>query len=97
MSNEHKRDILRTAAFRKDVRLASKQGRNIPLLERIINILADDIPLPDKYRDHALQGNWKGHRECHLAPDWLLVYRKTDNGELLLTLTRLASHSKLDF
>jgi len=63
----------------------------------IINMLANDEPLPAKHRDHALTGNWDGFRECHITPDWLLVYRKLDNGELLLVLTRLTSHSKLDF
>jgi mRNA interferase YafQ len=79
------------------VRFAYRQGKNIVLLEQIIDLLADDIPLQEKHRDHALQGNWKGYRECHVAPDWLLVYRKTNTGELLLILARLASHSQLDF
>ena len=97
MTNERKRDIIRSAKFRKDVRLANKQGKNIALLEWVIDQLADDIPLPGKHYDHALSGNWKGHRECHVTPDWLLVYRKNDKGELLLTLARVASHSELDF
>ena len=97
MTNERKRDIIRSAKFRKDVRLAIKQGKNIALLEWVIDQLADDIPLPEKHYDHALSGNWKGHRECHVTPDWLLVYRKNDKGELLLTLARVASHSDLDF
>jgi mRNA interferase YafQ len=97
MTNERKRDIERSAKFKKDVRLAVKQGKNIALLEWVIDQLADDIPLPEKHRDHALSGNWKGHRECHITPDWLLVYRKSDKGELLLVLVRAASHSDLDF
>ena len=67
------------------------------LVLNIINMLANDEPLLSKHRDHALSGNWIGFRECHIAPDWLLVYRKSDNSELLLVLTRLASHSELDF
>lgn len=97
MTNERKRNIVRSAKFRKDVRLAVKQGKDITLLEWVIDQLADDIPLPEKHRDHALIGNWKGHRECHVTPDWLLVYRKNDKSELLLTLARVASHSDLDF
>ena len=62
----------------------------------IIYMLANDIPLEAKYRDHALVGNWSGYRECHIAPDWLLVYKKIDS-ELILILSRLASHSELDF
>ncbi|MCL2433604.1 MAG: type II toxin-antitoxin system YafQ family toxin [Clostridia bacterium] len=97
MTNERKRDIVQSNQFRKDVRLAHKQGRDIDLLNKIIDLLADDKQLPVKHRDHALQGNWKGHRECHVMPDWLLVYRKLNDGELLLILARLASHGELDF
>ena len=60
-------------------------------------MLADDIPLHEKHRDHALKGIWKGYRECHITPDWLLVYKKTNKNELQLILARLASHSELDF
>jgi mRNA interferase YafQ len=96
MTNERKRSVVRSTQFRKDVRRAYKQRKDLTLLGQIIDLLADDTPLPEKYRDHALQGNWRGHRECHVTPDWLLVYRKTDNGELLLILVRTASHSELD-
>jgi len=92
-----KRAVHRSAQFRKDIRLAHKQGKDITLLESIIVMLANDEPLPEKYRDHALSGNWKTHRECHVTPDWLLVYRKNNNGELLLILARIASHSDLNF
>jgi len=92
-----KREVRRSAQFRKDLRLAHKQGKDINLLDRIVVMLANDEPLPAKYRDHALSGNWKGHRECHVTPYWLLVYRKSDKGELLLVLARVASHSDLDF
>ena len=97
MTNESKRSVVRSTQFRKDLRRAYKQGKDISLLEQIIELLADDIPLPEKHRDHALQGNWVGHRECHVTPDWLLVYKKTDDGKLLLILVRIASHSDLDF
>ena len=92
-----KRKVHRTAQFRRDLRKAHKQGKNIALLFEIITLLANDEPLPQKHRDHALAGNWSGFRECHIAPDLLMVYQKTANGELVLVLTRLASHSELDF
>ena len=92
-----KREVHRSAKFRKDLRSAHKQGKDIALLEDIVVKLANDEPLPEKHRDHALSGNWKGHRECHVTPDWLLLYRKIDEGKLLLVLVRAASHSDLDF
>ena len=97
MKNGTKREIIRTAKFKKELRQSKKQGKNIALANKIIYLLANDVPLPPKHRDHALSGNWSEFRECHITPDWLLVYRKSDDGELLLVLTRLASHSQLDF
>ena len=93
----YKRNVQYSAQYKRDYKRAKKQGKDINMLRKIIGLLANDEPLPKKHRDHALQGNWKGHRECHVAPDWLLVYKKTDNNELLLTLIRLASHSELGF
>ena len=94
---ETKRHVRRTTQFKKEYKNSKKQGKNMTVVLNIINMLANDEPLPAKHRDHALTGNWDGFRECHITPDWLLVYRKLDNGGLLLVLTRLASHSKLDF
>jgi len=92
-----KREVRRSAQFRKDVRLAHKQGKDISLLDDVIVKLANDEPLSEKYQDHALSGNWKGHRECHISPDWLLVYKKTSDSNLFLFLIRTASHSDLRF
>jgi len=92
-----KREVRRSAQFRKDVRLAYKQGKDISLLDELIVKLANDEPLSEKYRDHALSGNWNGHRECHVSPDWLLIYKKTSDGGLFLSLIRVASHSDLKF
>ena len=64
-----------TAQFKKDFKLAVKRGLQIELLEEVITNLALGEALPDKYKDHALTGNWVGHRECHVLPDWLLIYR----------------------
>jgi len=98
MTTETKRTVRRTTLFRKEYKRAKKQGKDIALLLSLVNMLADDIPLPEKYRDHALAGDWKGYRECHVTPDWLLVYSKEEeSGELLLVLTRLANHNVLGF
>ncbi len=83
-----------TAQFRKDYKLAMKRGLNIGLLEDVIADLAMGIPLPEKNRDHALSGKWVGHRECHVLPNWLLIYRIEDD-VLVLTLSRTGSHSDL--
>lgn len=83
-----------TTQFRKDYKLAMKRGLKIELLERVIMLLAAGETLPEKNKDHALTGNWVGHRECHILPDWLLVYRIEDD-VLVLTLTRTGTHSDL--
>lgn len=83
-----------TTQFKKDYKLAMKRGLKIDLLENIVTLLALGEPLPDKNKDHALSGNWAGHRECHIQPDWLLVYRIEEN-VLVLTLTRTGTHADL--
>ena len=97
MTMMYKRDVQFSAQYKRDYKKIKKQGRNIASLREVTGLLANDVPMPEKYLDHALQGNWKGYRECHVTPDLLLVYRKTDKGELILILVRLASHSELDF
>lgn len=64
-----------TTQFKKDYKLAIKRGLKIKLLEDVVAALAMGEPLPDKNKDHALMGNWVGHRECHILLDWLLIYR----------------------
>lgn len=83
-----------TTQFKKDYKLAIKRGLKIKLLEDVVAALAMGKPLSEKNRDHALTGNWSGHRECHILPDWLLVYR-IDNEVLVLTLTRTGTHSDI--
>ena len=83
-----------SARFRKDYKLVKKRGYNTALLEEVLDILCEEQPLPPKYRDHALTGNFTGHRECHITPDWLLIY-KIEADELLLSLTRTGTHSDL--
>lgn len=83
-----------TSQFKKDYKLAMKRGLDISLLEDIIAKLALGESLPEKNRDHALSGNWNGYRECHILPDWLLIYKLEDN-VLILTLARTGIHSNL--
>lgn len=66
------------------------------LLETVVELLLDGQTLPEKYKDHQLTGNWKGYRECHIEPDWLLVY-KIYESKLILSLVRTGTHSDLDF
>lgn len=89
-----KRDIVWTTQFKKDYKLALKRHLNIELLDDIIRALSRGEKLPEQNKDHALTGNWIGHRECHILPDWLLVYR-IDDDVLVLTLTRTGTHSDL--
>ena len=83
-----------TTQFRKDYKLAMKRGLRIALLEEVVECLAMGEPLPEKNRDHALTGDWVGHRECHIQPDWLLIYQIYEE-ELYLLLSRTGSHSDL--
>lgn len=83
-----------TAQFKKDYKLAIKRGLKTALLDAIITDLANGVSLPERNSDHALGGSWVGHRECHILPDWLLIYR-IDGDVLVLTLTRTGTHSDL--
>lgn len=87
-------DVVWTTRFKKDYKLALKRHMDVQLLDDIIRALSKGEQLPEKNRDHELSGDWIGHRECHIAPDWLLIYR-IDNDVLVLTLTRTGSHSDL--
>ena len=80
--------------FKRDYKLMKKRGCNMKLLKEAIEILASDEQLPEKYLDHSLMGEYKGMRECHIEPDWLLVYRK-EKERLLLALARTGTHSDL--
>lgn len=83
-----------TSQFKKDFKLAMRRGLKIELLEEVIASLAMGETLPVKNGDHALTGNWIGYRECHILPDWLLIYRIEDE-VLVLTLSRTGTHSNL--
>ena len=91
---ETKYTVKYTTSFKKDYKRAIKRGLKIELLEQVVALLAMGEPLPDKNRDHDLSGDWAGHRECHILPDWLLVYRIEDD-VLVLTLARTGTHSDL--
>lgn len=83
-----------TSQFKKDLKRCKKAGLDLDKLKAVIHLLKCGEPLPEKYRDHNLKGELSNTRECHIAPDWLLIY-EIDNGELLLTLTRTGSHAQL--
>lgn len=88
------RDIIWTAKFKRDYKLAMKRNLNIDILDNAIRILASGSQLPESYNDHMLSGSRKGYRECHIQPDWLLVYCIEDN-DLVLVLTRTGTHSDI--
>ena len=88
------RDIVWTTQFKKDYKLAVKRKLDISLLDDVIRALSRGETLPEKNKDHGLSGKWSGHRECHILPDWLLIYRIEDN-VLVLTLSRTGTHSEL--
>ncbi|MDD3851601.1 MAG: type II toxin-antitoxin system YafQ family toxin [Firmicutes bacterium] len=88
------RDIVWTSQFKRDYKLAMKRNLNISLLDECIRMLANRTELPPRFYDHDLSGKWTGHRECHVGPDWLLIYR-IEADDLILVLTRTSSHSNL--
>ena len=86
--------IAASTRFKKDLRLAIKRGYNISLLDGVVTKLASGETLDERYQDHPLKGEYQGCRECHVTPDWLLIY-EIENGELILHLTRTGTHSDL--
>ncbi|MBQ9226516.1 MAG: type II toxin-antitoxin system YafQ family toxin [Fibrobacter sp.] len=87
-------ELIKTSRFKAGVKLARKRGLDISLLEDVIEKLRLDQPLEAKHRNHELTGNFKGVWECHIQPDWLLLYLK-DNGVLVLTLVDTGTHSDI--
>lgn len=85
-----------TGQFKRDFKLAVKRGCNLEEFQEVITLLVNEQPLPEKYRDHALASsrNYKDMRECHIAPDWLLIY-KVYHDTLILKLIRTGTHSDL--
>ena len=87
-------DLVTTTQFRKDLRKLRKRGADMQQLDDVLRMLCSEKQLPERYRDHALVGDYIGFRECHIMPDWLLVYA-IDKGKLILTASRTGSHSDL--
>ena len=83
-----------TNVFKRDYKRAMKRNLDITLLDDIIGKLSRREPLPPSNKDHPLRNNWIGFRECHIMPDWLLIYRVFDD-KLVLSLTRTGSHNDL--
>ncbi len=94
MSDTPKYNLVLTSLFKKDLKVIKKRGYNLSLLNNVVDMLTMGQPLPEKYKDHNLIGNYKGCRECHITPDWLLIYEISE-GELILYLTRTGTHSDL--
>lgn len=84
--------LIYSSQFKKDFKRIQSQGKNISQLEIIIETLLKKQQLEPKYRDHKLVGKWKNHRDCHIEPDWLLIYRLTEEA---LFLERTGSHAEL--
>lgn len=91
-----KYELIIASSFKRDYKKILKRKYDVTLLDDVVNKLQNGEKLPDNNRDHALSGEWKGYRECHILPDWLLVYKISDE-QLVLSLTRTGSHSDLDF
>ena len=87
-------ELILTGKFKKSLKLARKRGLDISLLEDVVTMLQNNIPLEEKHRDHELKGKYQGFRECHIQPDWLLIYLKED-GILTLTLVDTGTHADL--
>jgi mRNA interferase YafQ len=89
------RKIIQTKQFKKDYKKIAASGRySVKDFLSIVRLLAQDKPLLEKNRDHSLSGEWIGYKECHIKPDWLLIYKKLDNNKSLV-LARTGSHSEL--
>lgn len=89
-----KYEIKRTSAFKREVKLMMRRGKNLEKLLQIVALLADGIPLPPECRNHPLVGDYIGYWECHIEPDWLLVYTISEQ-YLILTLAKTGTHSDL--
>ncbi|MCI5165101.1 MAG: type II toxin-antitoxin system YafQ family toxin [Candidatus Electrothrix sp. GM3_4] len=84
--------IYYTTRFKRDFKRIRKQHKNLSKLQAVIELLVDEKTLDSRYKDHRLIGNWANHRECHIEPDWLPIYRITDNN---LYIERTGSHTEL--
>ena len=83
-----------TARFRRDLRRMRRRGKDIGKIQAVVRLLANEEPLPERQRDHRLVGDWRHCRECHIEPDWLLIYQ-IDTERTTLTLVRTGTHADL--
>lgn len=88
------RTISRTSQFKKDVKLADKRGKDLQKLKAVLDLLIAGNELPAVYKDHPLRGNFAGSRDCHIEPDWLLIYTLTES-DTHIRLERTGTHSDL--
>ena len=86
------RKLIRTGTFRRDVKRIQRQGQNMRLLVHVFEIMKTGERIPSQYKDHALKGKWKGHRELHIESDWLLIYKIADD---TVYLDRTCSRAEL--
>ncbi len=84
--------LSQTHQFKKDIKRLQKRGKNLAKIKTVIELLLAKKPLPPHNQDHQLGGNWGGHRDCHIEPDWILIYKTFDDE---LRLERTGSHSDL--
>lgn len=87
------REIVYSSRYRRDLKRMIRRGADLDLHDEVVGLLVSDAPIPERFRDHALVGDWKGFRELHIRPDWLLVYAK--HGDLLLLLAATGSHADI--
>ena len=87
-------EVITSKQYEKDVRLAVRRGLDIEKLLEVVRLLRNGEPLPEKHRNHLLHGDYKGYWECHVTPDWLLLYAK-DTEIRIISLYRTGTHSDL--
>lgn len=92
MTTRRHRRLVRSAAFRRDLKRCAKRGKDLTRLARLLELLLAGEPLPQQYKDHPLKGAWQGYRDAHIEPDWLLLYRVAGED---VHLTRTGSHTDL--
>ena len=85
-------NIYYSSQFNKDYKKIKKQDKDVDKLKIVVDLLVSGIKMGPQYQDHQLAGRWKGHRDCHIEPDWILIYRKTSDS---LVLERMGTHSDL--
>jgi mRNA interferase YafQ len=83
-----------TTQFKRDLKKAKKRKKNLTILQKVMNLIADEKPLPAKFKNHNLAGTWKHHKELHLEPDWLLIYKIVAQNNIVI-FVRTGTHSEL--